>query len=246
MRNARIELWVFLMVDFATDPDVLIWLAAGSYVVGYLIINQAVLRLLLFLGTLFYIGYYATVSEAPLWAAIWTSVLLGVANLIGLGMLMMRRSQWSIRAGDRVLYDHFDHMLPGDFSLIMRHCWRETVTERRMVTREGAPADYLYYLVSGSAQVDKAGHSFALPDTVFIGEVSYLLGSAASATTVVEPGSELLIWDRADIARRTRRNPRFGLALDAAISLDMARKVALAVAPAAPDMARFDRPRAAP
>ncbi len=50
--------------------DFLVVAAAGMFVLGYLIINQILLRTMLLIGTGFYIWYYAVVDDAPLWPAI--------------------------------------------------------------------------------------------------------------------------------------------------------------------------------
>ena len=109
---------------------------------------------------------------------------------------------------------------------------------RRYVTQtdqtlgvEGAPVDNLTYIVSGSARVQKRGEVFTVPSGIFIGEVAFLLNRGSSATTVLDAGSEIITWSKADLDAQSARNPRFKLALEAAISLDMAAKVALAVAP---------------
>ena len=67
----------------------------------------------------------------------------------------------------------------------------------------------------------------------FVGEVAFLTNNNASATVVMAEEGELLCWDVNQLRSRAERDVRFRLALDAMISLDLARKVAQAGAPKA-------------
>ena len=213
--------------------DLLVLAAAGSYVVGYLIINQVVLRLFVMAGTVFYIAYYAVVAAQPLWTAIWTSVALGFANIIGLWLLWSAQSRRFLSTELADLYDRvedFGRLPPGDFRALFKAGRRHVYNEAAVLIRENAPNDKLYFVLDGSAVAEKRGHRFELPSGIFVGEVGYLLSQAASATITVPSGTEVIIWDFETLRRRSRR-PRFKLALEAMISRDLSRKVAQAVAP---------------
>ncbi len=219
------------MVEWLLQPEVLVYVAGGSFVLAYLIINQVILRLIVTFGTATYIMYYATVGETPLWGAIYASLAMGAANLIGLAALLARRSRLIIPAEHRDLYPRFAHLPPGDFRALMRYGRRYVTPNEEVLGVEGAPVDHLAYIISGRAQVTKRDVFFELPPGVFVGEVAYMLGRNSAATTVLPEGAELVRWDTGVLTRVGRRNPRFKLALEAAISRDMAAKVALAVAP---------------
>jgi hypothetical protein len=49
------------MTDFFT-PNLQIGCAAGASALGYLLINQMQLRMMMFIGSTFYIAYYATTA----------------------------------------------------------------------------------------------------------------------------------------------------------------------------------------
>lgn len=213
-------------------PDTLIILAAGTYVLGYLVINQVVLRALILAGTVFYILYYATVAETPLWGAIYTSLAILIANLIGVSLLLMQRARWIIPAQYRALYEDFTHLQPGDFRHVVRMARHKTLTELTELTKQDAAVENVYLILSGRTDIEKMGEAFEMPAGVFVGEVAYLLHRNASATTRVHAGGELLVWPIDALRRKSARNPRFKLALEAMISRDLARKVAFAVAPA--------------
>ncbi|MEM9709518.1 MAG: cyclic nucleotide-binding domain-containing protein [Pseudomonadota bacterium] len=220
-------------MSLLTAADIFVFGAALSYIIGYLIINQVVLRLFFLAGTTFYVIYYSVATETPLWAAIWTSVALGIANLIGLWILLSSRSRRALTPELVDLYDGFENfrsLPPGDFRAIVGAARRMNVEARTTILNEGAPNDMLYFLLSGTAETEKRGHRFSLPAGIFIGEVSYMLSEPAAATVTVDAGSEMLVWDFETLRKRSRR-PRFRLALEAMVSRDLSRKVGHAVAP---------------
>lgn len=219
------------MWAWVIQSEVLVYLAGVSFVLGYVIINQVVLRLWVTLGTLLYILYYATAAETPLWGAIYMSLAMGTANLIGLGSLLWRRSAWAVPARHRKLYDrYFHHVPPGDFRTIMAAGRRYTTEAKEEIATHDVPARRVVFLVAGQAVVEKEGERFVMPAGWFFGEVSYVLNQPAAATAHVPAGTELVVWERAALDRLCRQ-PRLRLAFEAAVARDVARKVSFAVAP---------------
>lgn len=217
--------------------DLLVLAAAGMFVLGYLIINQVVLRTMLLIGTVLYIWYYAVVDETPLWPAIWASTATGIANLLGLLSLFYRSSTWAIPKKYRDIYVHFDPLPPGDFRKLMNSTKRVKRPAGYQLTAADSRVNTLYYVIDGEVEVEKFGSRFSIPDGIFVGEVAYLTGNRASASTYLSSDSDVLEWEVAMLKQRATRDPRFRLAMDAMISLDLAGKVARAGAPGQPGIA---------
>lgn len=223
------------MLDWI-EPGYLAWSAGILYALGYLIINQVALRLLVLLGTGFYIWYYWVVSDIPLWDAIITSTILAAANLIGLANLFFHKSQLYVPSAHRDIYNRqFSHMPPADFRTLMKCCTRTRLQTTKTVTVEGGRVDALYFVVAGEIMIEKLGERFSMPSGLFVGEIAYLTGRRSSATTWLPEGAEVLVWDFETLRRHSDRQPRFKLAFEAMISRDLAMKVAVAVAPHRPD-----------
>lgn len=211
--------------------DILVLAAAATFVLGYLIINQIALRVMLLVGTGFYIWYYAVVADTPLWAAIWASTATGTANVLGLTSLFLRKSRWIIPKRDKDLYPAFSALPPGDFRKLMLLANRGRRTQGEVLTTVGATVTSLFYVVSGRVEIRKRGSVFHMHSGNFVGEVAFLTEEDASATTLMAEDGELLSWDVEQLRQRAARDVRFRLALDAVISLDLARKVARAGSP---------------
>lgn len=214
-------------------PDSLVATAGFIYILAFLIINQIVLRCMLLVGSAFYIAYYSVVADVPLWSAIFTNLGISLANFIGLLLLLFRNSRFSIPREHADIYPLFSLLPPGDFRTLIRLGERSVLKQDATLTRDGAPVETLYFVLNGEVTAHKNAESFSLPNGIFIGEVGYLTGNGASATTRLAKGAEVIGWDVARLRREARRNPRFNLALDALISQDLAAKVAQAGAPSA-------------
>ena len=211
-------------------PALLVSLASGCYALGYLIINQMRLRMFVLVGSAFYIAYYATAAAEPLYGAIYTTIGLSVANLIGMATLTLSGFRIALPKAHTDIYDRFSIVNLGDFRLVMKSADRLVLNDDTIVTTEGAPVTHLTYVVRGSVNVTKIDEVFSMTQGVFIGEVAYLLDQPSAATSTVAAGSEVLRWNLDDMRKTSARNPRFKLALDAMLSRDLANKVAHAVA----------------
>lgn len=217
--------------EWMYSPGILVYLAGALYVAGLVTINQIVLRLLILSGTSVYILYYATVAATPLWEAIYVSLMIGTANLIGLSSLLARRSRLAIPRAHADIYRDFPPLPPGDFRSLMKLASRYRVDDERQVTTEGMAGSRLYYVISGATRLQKGDSEFILPPQFFLGEIAFLIGQPSSASTWLEPGAEVLEWRFDELRQKCKRSSRFRLALEAAISVDLARKVARAIGP---------------
>ncbi|MFK7746339.1 MAG: Crp/Fnr family transcriptional regulator [Roseobacter sp.] len=208
------------------SPEYLVYVAGAFYVAGLAITNQIVLRMLILTGTVVYLVYYSTVAENPLWEAIYVSLLIGAANLSGLSSLIARNSRWAIPKEHADIYFEFPRLPPGDFRALMKLAKRYTVTQDQQITTQGETGEKLYFVIKGSTLVRKGEQAFVLPPKLFLGEIAFLIGMPSSASAWLEEGAEVLEWRFDDLRRKCARSPRFKLALEAAISVDLAGKVA--------------------
>ena len=211
--------------------DYLVLAAGGVFVLGYLVIDQIILRITMLIGTSLYAWFYAIAAEEPLWSALATSAAMATANVTGLTLLILRNSKWAVPRQHRDIYPQFQVLPPGDFRAIVRAADRRRLTAPLVATTEGAPVSSLIYVLAGEVMVEKRGQRFALVPGIFLGEVALLTRGMASATTVIGEGSEILVWDVDTIHHRSANSPRFKLAIEAMISLDLANKVAKAAGP---------------
>ncbi|MEO0680376.1 MAG: cyclic nucleotide-binding domain-containing protein [Pseudomonadota bacterium] len=199
--------------------------AVACYMAGLLFRDQIVLRLLILIGSAFYIVYYSIAAEAPLWTAIAGTLGITAANLWGLGALLLSRRPSAVPMRQRGIREAMGGMEPGLFRRLMRSGEEMRAGGPIQMTDENARPGALWFLVSGRARLMKGGRAGWLEGPCFVGEVSWLTGSPASAEVTALPGAVLVRWERAELRRLVRRSLRLETALEAAIAVDMARKV---------------------
>ena len=217
---------LYEVAELVLQPGNVVYLAAATQAAGLLLRAQLLLRLLLLAGSGFYLTYYALATATPLWEAIAAEALIAAANGFGLAMLLLSRSRWLIPADQVELYDMLGELEPGEFKTLMRYGQIRTLDEAEVLTVEGKVPDRLVYVIDGAVEIEKGGTRFEIPPRHFIGEISLVLDTLASATTRAPAGAQIVEWPRARLVRGMRRHHRLKLAVEALIGKDMARKVA--------------------
>lgn len=205
-----------------------IWvhIAATLYVIGFCARDQLALRSFVLLGIVFYIVYYFNVAETPLWSAIIWSTTLGVVNLYVTIQLALERTTFRMSRNERQLYGAFASMTPGEFrKLIEKATWHDA-EQPMLLTMEDTPNKSIFYIVEGSVSLRKKGRSFTMIAGTFIGEVSYLLESNATATAHAGKKTRFIEWRHDDLAEIERRYPSIRVALREMLNSDLAAKVA--------------------
>ncbi|MEM8792637.1 MAG: cyclic nucleotide-binding domain-containing protein [Pseudomonadota bacterium] len=203
----------------------LVHLAALTQVIGYLIRDQLILRIMLFVGTLLYIAYYRLYPDTPLWDAIFWGTALGCANLFIIVQIIRDRTCFQMSSDEERLYAMFNHIRPGDFRRLMKIASFRRAGRSTVLTREGDRPDELYYVIDGDIRLEKAGRRFSYSAQTFIGELAMVTNAAASATVALDPGSNYVAWDRERLDRLISRHPTLKLAFDLLVTRDIAAKV---------------------
>ncbi|MEM7496807.1 MAG: cyclic nucleotide-binding domain-containing protein [Pseudomonadota bacterium] len=210
-------------MDF--DASFFVHLAAACYVAGYLIRDQLWLRTLLLVGTFFYIAYYYFAPNVPLWEAITWSSVMAAANAYVIVDMARDRASFGITASQRTLYDRFAPMAPGEFRRLVRIGHFHAVDAETVLTREDVQPTHLYFVTEGPIEIEKKGGSFTIEAPAFIGEVSLLTDSTASATVRLWPGARYVAWERRDLMVLLDRRPQLRQRFDTLLNIDLAKKV---------------------
>ncbi|MEM7045351.1 MAG: cyclic nucleotide-binding domain-containing protein [Pseudomonadota bacterium] len=205
-----------------------IWvhIASTLYVIGFWVRDQLNLRILVLLGTVFYIIYYYYAAGTPLWSAIFWSTILGIVNLYVTIQLALERTTFRMSPEERRLYGVFGSLTPGEFrKLTEKGIWKEA-KQPEILTKEGTPNRSLFYIVEGQVTLEKRGRSFVMSAGTFVGEVSYLLKSPATATVHADEKTRYIEWRHEDLLEIERRYQGIRIALREMLNADLAAKVA--------------------
>jgi len=215
------------LLDAIDTKSLLIVAAVSTYVLGFLFRDQIYTRLLVVIGSCFYIVYYSIVGPTPLWDAIIGSSMIALSSLQGLLVLIWSRLPVAVPKSARHIYAVIGKIEPGLFRRLIKRAERRVTDAPLVLVEQGRRPENLWYLVSGHATLQRNGQpDVILPAPGFVGEIAWMTAGAASATVVATPGCEVLQWRCADLRRATRYNAKLEVALEAIIAQDIARKLA--------------------
>ena len=211
----------------AIDPAHFAHAALFFYVLALLMRDGLQLRFLLLIGTGFYILYYFTIADLPLWDAIWASFFIGVANIYSIIRTLTERTTFAMSAQQKAVFEHFHTMTPGQFRTIMKKGETLTADGPVQLVKEGTVPDALYFVLQGQIHLRRSDKMITIPPKVFIGEISYVQGGQvpASATVGLAEGAEYIKWDRAQLRRLTEQSQPLSNALSALFNRDMGSKL---------------------
>ncbi len=206
---------------------VLIHLGALLYVIGFLVRDELALRLLVLGGTILYILYYLLFPDVPLWDAILTSSILGIANVWILCKIVFERYTFAMSDDEKKLYEVFSTLTPGQFRKILKVTYWHTSLGGEILCTEDEKADRLYYLIEGNARIEKGDSKFEIPSDKFLGEISFILESNYSATVLATKDMRYVEWNTEELRSLMKKNPLLRNALIALFNQDLAKKLAV-------------------
>jgi len=210
------------------SASLLVHIASLLYVVAFVVRSQLLLRSLVLIATLLYIAYYFFAPDVPLWDAIGWSAILGLANLYVMTQIILERTTFRLSTNEKKLYKVFATLNPGEFRRLLKITnWHKVGSETaQILTTEGEICKHLFFVLSGDIQITKGNRQFGILPEKFIGEVSYYLEDAASATVSVSAG-DYVSWDHDALEKLKKMNPGIRVAIQQILSTDMAHKIAL-------------------
>ncbi|MEM7068039.1 MAG: cyclic nucleotide-binding domain-containing protein [Pseudomonadota bacterium] len=209
------------------SPAVLIHLGALLYILGFLVRDELLLRLLVLGGTLLYILYYFFFPASPLWDAIITSLILGAANLWVMGNILLERTTFNMSDDEKKLFEVFSTLNPGQFRKILAVTKWHVANGGETLCTEDERADRLYFIISGNAEVVKGEARFSIPSQKFLGEISFILGGKYSATVLAKPGMKYVEWKTDELQRLMQKKTDLNNAITALFNKDLASKLAV-------------------
>jgi CRP-like cAMP-binding protein len=203
----------------------LVHVAGLLQVGGYLSRDQLVLRCLLFAGSSLYVAYYLLSAATPLWEAIlWSAVLMSANLYVMIGLYMDRRHR-VLSPDEQRLMSVFSTLSPGHFRRLMKVGKWMTAGDHTKLTLEGKRPDSLFFVLDGTITIAKGERRFAVNPALFIGEIAWLLGTAATATVGVSAGARYVEWDAEHLRTMLDRTPDLRVAFEGMLNRDLADKL---------------------
>lgn len=214
-----------MLLEHIFSISALINLAALLYFIGFMVRDELLLRLLILCGTCLYLAYYFLYPTGPLWNAIITSSILGMANIWVLGKIVFERTTLALTDDEKNLFECLGKLNPGQYRTIMQHAKWVHLEAPLNLCKQGEKADKLFYLLRGTATLEKSGKAFSLDTENFIGELAFILDCDYSASATLEKGVCYVEWDSAKLKSVMQKKPELANAVNAMFNRDIATKL---------------------
>ena len=218
-----------ISADMSMPPHthVLMHAAAIISVAALALRDQLKLRAVLLVSIMLN-AVYNDLTTPPSYESIFWNIVMFVINLIVLVQIVLDRTHIGMSGEENDLFSAFEILTPGEFRSIVKMARWGTAEGGETMTREGERPPELFYVLTGTATIEKAGRSFDVGPKTFIGEIAFLQGSVASATATLGAGARYVSWPVEDLNKRIEGRQTLKHAVVRLISFDMAMKVARA------------------
>jgi CRP-like cAMP-binding protein len=207
------------------------WLAALLFLVGSIVRDTSRLRGLFILGSLCAALYFLLVADIPLWDGIIAAAAIALANLWHLLGAKTNNRRFDLSAEEMMLYARLPGIAPGDFKQLLAIAQWNNQQSVVTLTQEGKMPDALHYVLEGQVTVTKGAKTFNVGPHAFIGELAFLRGKPATATTQAHAGSLVVSWPQNALRALMKSNDNVRQVIDGLLTADMAEKVARTTPP---------------
>lgn len=104
----------------------------------------------------------------------------------------------------------FQQLQAAEITEVTRLLRAQTVAAGGLIVRRGDPALAMYFIASGTVEVDVPGQAVRLGEGAFFGEMALLRKGRRSADVVAVTACRLMVLEAADLAMLTVRQPEIG------------------------------------
>lgn len=213
-------------LDHLFTSENIVHIGAALYLAGFLFRDQMVLRGLVVAGDLVYIFYFLFAPDTPLWGGVFWSTMFIIVNLVMVAQLLIERRTFGLNEDELQLFSQLGTFSPGQFRKLLATTRLTTAPGDVALTREGEALKELYFVIDGDVEIRKSNGYRATVTKVFLGEVAFLLGRAATATVTAHTGTRYFTFDGARLREALQRWPDLASAMSNALNRNLAEKIA--------------------
>ena len=214
------------MDNFIAPTDLIEHLSYVLIAISYFLTQIFWLRVAAVAGLALEIVFFLVTKQSFTTGLPWDVAFI-LINLYELALLLRERAQSRLPGDDAFLLRRaFEGLDDIQIAKLLRAAdWRSFVVGD-VITRQDAPVDALYFILSGRAKVEVDGQVLAhLESGAFIGEIAYLTGNLATAKVTIEEQARLLAFSRMRMAKVTAGDRQINGILYQVLGRDLAQKM---------------------
>lgn len=210
--------------------DVYDWIGNAAFLLvacSFVVKDIVWLRWLAIAASVAMVAYAYCVPSGPLWLLIFWNAIFITINAVRIFLLYRLERGVTFSSDEKEVHAIlFPDLAAFEFARLLRLGRWVDAAPGTILAHEGATAPDVQLLFTGTAEVAAAGERLAqLGDGAFVGEMSFVSNSPASATVTTKTTARLLSWPQTELKRLARGSPTLRLSLEAAFGADMARKL---------------------
>ena len=185
------------MDNFIAPIDLIEHLSYVLIAVSYFLTQIFWLRVAAVAGLTLEIVYFMITKQSFTTGLPWDVAFI-LINLYELALLLRERAQSRLPSDDAFLLRRaFEGLDDIQIAKLLRAADWRSFAVGDVITRQDAPVDALYFILSGRAKVEVDGQVLAhLESGAFIGEIAYLTGNLATAKVTIEEQARLLAFSQ--------------------------------------------------
>jgi hypothetical protein len=192
---------------------------------AFLLRDQLHLRLLMAVSFFLQGLYYYAIPAGPLYDPLFWKVVSFIANLGMIFLVFGGRFDFGIPADMRELFEKISVLSPGQFRKIVKLSKRISKVGTPVLV-EGQKPTELHYLSEGKVRIEKGGQEHIVNAGAFLGEVSFLNDTTASASVHMMEGAVIVSFDAAQLKELMAEDKSIDIAMRGVFNHDLAKKVA--------------------
>lgn len=218
----------FSWTNFGLNEFLIIVFNLGNIlgVLAFAVRGAIALRVLAVIGAAMQIAFYLFIADTPIYYGVfWKAVTCVVAMVIIL-LILRERVGRKFEAEVRPFAQSLRLLNPGQVEKLIKLATKRVHEDQRCILSQGKRPDELFYLLTGTASVQKDGVPLTVEAGAFLGEIAFVSGGEATADVLIEPGSHYLAWPVARLSQLLAKDDQIDIALRGLINHDLARKIA--------------------
>ncbi len=197
------------------------------FCLAYMVRDMAYLRAITILAASSTLPYFYF-QTTPLYSAMGWQIAFIVINAFNLTALLLQRRPIKLNEQEKWLQQTTLRLLkPRKMRRLLQLAQTHDIDKGELLIEKGQELDALLLILSGQAQVEINQQQRAtLYPGDFAGEMSFISSKLTSADVVAEKPIRYLAWPAHALERLYLRDPEMKDALQGAIGMDMANKLA--------------------
>jgi len=209
--------------------DLFFSLAELFIVIAYIFSDMLLLRIITVLGMATYIvgAVLAGYSAPGMKALIVFSALALCVNLVQIYKIVIDKLTIILPEDIRDLYQQmFPSFTTTEFGKIYRLATKKKFKKGQSITILNQSVSDLIAIKSGNVSITQDDQTIAqIGPGFFVGEMSFLTGKGATATTKANTDTECIIWKHHSLHQLSKKNPQLYDKLKQEISVNLIKKI---------------------